>query len=57
MYEVILSFAIALSKDSFNLIEDKKIFIKQEEIKSNSREWIYDRNKNTWKVFRDRCFT
>jgi len=57
MYELILFVVVGINKECFNLIEDKKVFIKKEEPVIQNKEWIYDRNKNQWKIFRDRCFT
>jgi len=57
MYELILFLVVGINKECFNLIEDKKVFIKKEQPIIQNKEWIYDRNKNQWKIFRDRCFT
>lgn len=54
MYETIIFLAFAISKEQFYLIESKTPLMNNEETKTNS-EWIYDQNKNTWKISRKRC--
>jgi hypothetical protein len=54
MYEAIIFLAFAISKEQFYLIESKTPSINNEETKTNS-EWIYDQNKNIWKISKKRC--